>query len=86
MFSFLLKSAASVLCVLEGMRKKRILPERQVQEMYKNTGQYTRSDVISLLQEISFLANRIACSMQKAGAKEGGQKNVKDVRPRSYVG
>lgn len=54
--------------------------------MYKNTGQYTRSDVISLLQEISFLANRIACSMQKAGAKEGGQKNVKDVRPRSYVG
>jgi hypothetical protein len=52
--------------------------------MYKDTGQYTRADVIWLLQRISFLADRIAGRMQMT--EKGGQRNVKDVRSRSYVG
>lgn len=44
--------------------------------MYRDTGQYTRADVIWLLQRISFLADRIAGRMQMT--EKGGQRNVKD--------
>jgi hypothetical protein len=57
--------------------------------MTANTGQYTRADVISLLQVISVLSRRIACRMQMAEAPErekGGTRYVKDKRLISRLG
>jgi len=57
--------------------------------MTRNTGQYTRADVISLLQVISVLSDRIACRMQMAGPsdnRKGGTRHVKDERLISNVG
>ena len=57
--------------------------------MTRNTGQYTRADVISLLQMISILSDRIACRMKMTGLadnREGGTHHVKDERLISNVG
>lgn len=67
--------------------EEQVLPERQVSNMTRNTGWYTRADVISLLQVISILSDRIACRMRmtEAPAQKGGN-HVKDERLISNVG
>lgn len=57
--------------------------------MTRNTEQYTRADVISLLQVISILSDRIACRMQMtelSDNRKGGTRDVKDERLISNVG